>query len=111
MHLPRKDVLVSVVVGNARERRRIGVEADRALGGAIAAIAPDQLLGQVKRLRRRAPVARGVQRAACVQSVVHLGGDLRDLGDLISHRTVRRQTSVNPLIDPCFVVHVAGRSL
>ena len=66
--LSGKNILVAVVVGDAGEGGGVGVEADRARGGAIVAIATDEFLGQMQGLGGRAPVAAGVERPAAIEN-------------------------------------------
>ncbi len=74
--LSGKNILVAVVVGDAGEGGRVGVEADCPKGGAIVAIATDEFLGQMQGLGRRAPVAAGVEGSAAIE----------DQGDRLDHR-------------------------
>src|SRR5688572_5204821 len=67
VHLPGEHLLRRVVVHQRGERRRLGVEGDRAQRPTVVAITADELRREMLRLRRAASVADGEQALAGIE--------------------------------------------
>src|ERR1035437_1628733 len=71
LHAPREDMLIAVVIANAGDGGRIGVQAQSGESPAFFAVSPDQFFRQMYGIGRAAAIAACENPAALLQTADH----------------------------------------